>query len=136
MDKEKLRKIDELVAIKVMGWHRKVLPGGGGGGGFTAYVDEEGKIQKFSEHPPINFCSCEVFSPSTDISDAWRVVEKLKDSGFHVSIKMPPKGKSDSCWVSVKDYYVGKYYVAYAVKTTLAICLAALKAVCVDTAKI
>jgi hypothetical protein len=74
----------------------------------------------------------ESFRPSTEISDAWEVVDKLRDSGFYVGIKMPPKGKSESCWVRVEDYYGEKYYPAYAEKIPLTICLAALKTVGIE----
>jgi hypothetical protein len=57
------------------------------------------------------------------------VVEKLHDSGFYFTIKSPPRGKSDSYWVCIDDFYGKKYYTAHGVTAPLTICLAALEAV-------
>jgi hypothetical protein len=117
------RELDALVAEKVMGWRLEER-----GYGATFWVDENGKVKRAAEPCSIDFCSCEVFSPSTDISDAWEVVEKLRDLGFHVGIKTPPKVKSCSYWVCLENFYAGKSFTEYGETAPLAICMAALKA--------
>lgn len=60
------------------------------------------------------------------------MIEKLKDLGFHINIETPPKAKSSSYWVCVKDFYTEKTFISYGSTAPLAICLAALKAFRVD----
>ncbi len=69
--------LDHAVATKVMGWvacrriSGWVLPG---------QEDEIVKTIRYSTHG--NWA----FQPSTNIAHAWEVVEKLRDSGFPVSV--------------------------------------------------
>ena len=129
MNKEKLRKIDALVAEKVMGWRLDER-----GYGATFWVDENGKVKRAAEPCSIDFCSCEVFSPSTEISDAWKVVEKLyKTKGLRmfIGLQFPPL-----VMARVMDD-VGDW-IGHGVDeetAPLAICLAALKAIGVDIEK-
>jgi len=113
-----LQKIDSLVAENVMGWQKEAtLP--------------EYFFWKNVENGELKY-HIDDWKPSTKIKYAWEVVDKLRDSGFYVCIKMPPKGKSESCWICVEDFYGEKYYTAYAKPAPLTICLAALKTVGIE----
>ena len=69
------RELDALVAEKVMGWRKKTFPGGGGG--FTAWVDENGKVMKLISNSTMSETCyrCDYFRPSTDIVDAFEAEE-------------------------------------------------------------
>lgn len=106
-----LRKIDALVAEKVMGWDtqefkniRTVI----------AYV--EGDEITISE----DFC------PTEDIQDAWKVVEKLKDK-YTFSIYQVKEKYSVSFESLYRATHSGNHE-----DVSMAICLAALKAVGVE----
>jgi hypothetical protein len=101
------RELDALVAEKIMGW--KVEYGELGHEHFT----ENGEIK---------------FLPfySTNISDAWEVVEKFDD------ISVSKDKKEFLCEIVVFNGNIGRVYEAYAETAPLAICLAALKAVGYD----
>jgi hypothetical protein len=109
------RELDALVAEKVMGWRKEAtLPE------YFFWKDVENGELKYH---------IDDWKPSTNIKYAWEVVEKLHDSGFYFTIKSPPRGKSDSYWVCIDDFYGKKYYTAHGVTAPLTICLAALEAV-------
>lgn len=105
-----LRKIDALVAEKVMGWRPPSED--------VADLWERSKVwyspeTASAEHLP---------DYSSDIADAWEVVEKLEseDPGyFNLSVTTPPG------WYVT---FVDPDSCAYADTAPLAICLAALKA--------
>ena len=114
-----LREIDRLVAEKVMGW-------------------EEVKENDFIKRPDVDFIGkapdrfCEdawsiLPNYSTDISDAWEVVEQLREKELYVDI---------DTFAEHYDVRVvsGPYEVGHSLSETapLAICLAALKAVGIE----
>ena len=94
-----MRRIDVFVAEKVMGWSKHSV---------VWYIDD--KPFRISD-----------FSPSTQIADAWLVVEKLKER-FDIEISCNVQG-----WTMY--VYNDTYSGIYAPAAPLAICLAALKAV-------
>jgi hypothetical protein len=126
------RELDALVAEKVMGWRLEER-----GYVATFWVDENGKVKRAAEPCSIDFCSCEVFSPSTDISDAWKVVEKLGiiPNSFYIGYKTDKNGKKIYRAFFQKENPITTLiytYEADAETAPLAICLAALKAVGVE----
>jgi hypothetical protein len=104
-----LREIDRLVAEKVMGWEPEEIEGSVYLSGYVLYKREE------PPHIPDY-----QFKPSTNIQDAWLVVEKFP------------------CLQLTKlaeNRYTCRFYLgdtAYAETAPLAICLAALKSVRVE----
>jgi hypothetical protein len=105
------RKLDALVAEKVMGWKDKVLTTEDEG---IAIIESFDNIFKFS--------------PSTNIADAWKVVEKIQEKFW---IKLVGYGEGFICTLTGK----GDNTLKTAVDETtapLAICLAALEAVGYD----
>jgi Phage ABA sandwich domain len=108
-----LREIDRLVAEKVMGWKiKKVIEDG-------CYLYDEWDTG--DKGIPV-----EKFRPTLNITDAWQVVEKLT------------YGKTDlETYFELQLFYIHYYakfgkHEAKAETATLAICLAALKAVGVE----
>lgn len=102
------RELDKLIAEKVMGWRMELWPA------FSelfppnkVWVGDDANYKYYVEN----------FKPSTNISDSWLVVEKLK--GIHFSL----------------HYINGKYKATFdngeaeAENAPLAICLAALETV-------
>lgn len=103
------REIDRLIAEKVMGWE---VPYEYDDIGIMAYTAERGGF---------------AFSPTTNIADAWQVLEKFKREGYLFTIKNTVGGNycfSLTDWNDMCDTFTGEAKTA-----TLAICLAALKAV-------
>jgi alkyl hydroperoxide reductase subunit AhpC len=98
------RELDALIAERVMGW--KVV-----------YSDEPVVVSASFPYPfP--------FNPSTDISDAWQVVEKLQSLGMTVHIIASKDG-----WYSVDVWVDGTLlYTSDAETAPLAIVKASLKA--------
>jgi hypothetical protein len=95
------RDLDALIAKKVMGWE------------FL-----EGSVQSFALSPY-----------STDIGNAWLVVEKLRaDAGYYVTITAPSTGNGGKDW-AVRFGNEDVMFVGEANNAPMAICLAALKAV-------
>lgn len=89
--------IDELVAQDILGW---------------SWSTEDGAVMS----PDRNWYAGIDFKPSTDISDAWKVVEKMSlFSGEYYLY-------DNSVWTFPDDIYVNASTVE------MAICLAALKA--------
>ncbi|MEK4883458.1 hypothetical protein NST81_01835 [Bacillus sp. FSL W8-0223] len=112
-----LREIDRLVAEKVMGW--KVSKGRSGLEWYEA--NENGKFEFIR--------SVTDFEPSTDIRDAWQVVEKLKIAVIPQAGDPP----TDMKYLAEIDRQpFGDNYEAYAGTAELAICLVALKSVGVN----
>lgn len=109
------RELDALVAEKVMGWKLSNATDG------TEYWDN-GK-----------FCGGiwpKEWNPSTNIADAWNVVEKMKSKDYLFSLKNIVKG---TFTFSLTDWGGNcSTYAAEAETAPLAICLAALKAVGVE----
>ncbi|MED5050605.1 hypothetical protein P9850_01810 [Anoxybacillus rupiensis] len=114
-----LREIDRLVAEKVMGWEPVYDDGD-----LVSFVTEFGTLF-FSDDD-----ECE-WSPTIDIADAWKVVEKLRESKKFTLHDVLDKNDNKVYyaqfhWIEMR--YV-EYVGAHANTAPLAICLAALKAV-------
>lgn len=96
--------LDELIAEKVMGWrvvHHKIL-------GAIFYTKDENSIFPYE------------FEPSRRISDTWSVVEKLKPKYmFKLTESL------EGYWWAEFDADISVYHES----ASLAICLAALRAV-------
>ena len=115
------RELDALIAETVMGWERTL----------NRAVWRE---ITSSEH----IVDVDQWHPSTEIADAWLVVEKFRRGQYP-----HPRGDSVACvidlhisdWVNVPDCHAKIFSPtlspvdAYATEMPLAICLAALKAV-------
>lgn len=121
------RELDALIAEKVMGWSIFIQPMNHI---FPHLVEDEGRLLLFR----YKISSAVQWSPSTDIAAAWEVVEKIKREGFKVQFD------GDFGWVvywTHEDYLGGseKYLEPFGKAGTAphAICLAALKAVGVET---
>ncbi|MBY6267998.1 BC1872 family protein [Parageobacillus thermoglucosidasius] len=120
-----LRAIDCLIAEKVMGWRLE-----------NRRVNIWGQEIGFWVNPKINRIVAkysgfreESFSPSTNIADAWQVVEKLKIAVIPQAGE-PPKNMKYLAEIDRRP--LGGYYQAFAKTAPLAICLVALKAVGVE----
>lgn len=107
------RELDALVAEKVMGWtaRHEVRYSEGIPWTYSYWVDKDGKnVNQWH------------FVPSENISDAWKVVEKLRDEVAFLDI------------LPAADHYIVKIQSAHgtdyveAETAPLAICKAALKA--------
>ncbi|EZP77579.1 hypothetical protein H839_08099 [Parageobacillus genomosp. 1] len=111
-----LREIDRLVAEKVMGWEPEEIEGSAYLSGYVLYKREE------PPHIPDY-----QFKPSTNVADAWKVVEKLREKELYVDI---------DTFAEHYDVRVvsGPNEVGHSLSETapLAICLAALKAAGVE----
>jgi hypothetical protein len=107
------RKIDRLIAEKVMGWE---------------------KDKKQTERWDTSFGLLHEYDwePSTDISDAWEVVEKMKEMGFNYFMQ-DCYTKSHAVtfihWINTENGKSQKHYDNISETAPMAICLAALKAV-------
>lgn len=116
------REIDRLVAEKVMGWRLKSFAGAAGG--FTAWVNDDGKIVKYENDCTLHVHQYDFWRPTINIADAWQVVEKFEI----VEINRIMDGYS--CEITLFDPF--RIRRGEAKTAPLAICLAALKAVGVD----
>jgi Phage ABA sandwich domain len=117
-----LREIDRLIAEKVMGW--KIYADSAGYKFWSINEDDSSRI----------ICSVTSFEPSTDIRDAWLVVEKLRETKIF-SLYDAWDGDDNKIFCAVFEYndtYHVVDYKGYADTAPLAICLAALKAVGVE----
>jgi len=125
-----LREIDRLVAEKVMGWRLKSFPGEGGG--FSAWLNDDGKIIKYENNCTLHAQPYDFWKPTTNIADAWKVVEKLQKDGWHIELY----NENEKWCFDLTKYnefmFVDRFYRASAEDASLAICLAALKAVGVE----
>lgn len=103
------RELDALVAEKVMGWEKD----------FQCWKDESGRIRT------IEATSFGSFEPSTDISAAWEVVEKMgkKEFTFHA------ESTGDLKEVRFMNSDKGIFGEGYSYSMPLSICKAALLAV-------
>jgi len=113
-----LREIDRLVAEKVMGW--KVSKGRSGLEWYEA--NENGKFEFIR--------SVTDFEPSTDIRDAWQVVEKMREGKIFSLCDAWDENDEPIFYANFQynDGYHVVNYDAYAETAPLAICLAALEA--------
>lgn len=115
---------DALLAEKVMGWNRNGVGG--------SWSDENGRIKTLE---PTSFGS---FQPSTDISAAWEVVDKMLERDYWISDLSADKLFDGTSDYTVRYYhsnpdslgdFVGEVTCATASE---AICKAALKAMGVE----
>lgn len=113
------KELDELVATKVMGWTL----------GYDEYVSE--KTESWFDNKFL--MRVELFKPSTDISDAWKVLNHLDRNHWRFRIISALDISSDRFFYSLKlDKAAEMEVVAdfYSLdKFPEAICLAALKSV-------
>jgi hypothetical protein len=114
-----LREIDRLVAEKVMGWEP---------------VYDDGDLISFITGYGTLFFSdddeCE-WNPSTDIRDAWLVVEELIDRGYDFNLwRSEQREYNAEFQIQKKDGFVVSYGESDHAPT--AICFASLEAVGVD----
>ena len=116
-----LRKIDRLVAEKVMGWRLKSFPGEGGG--FSAWLNDDEKIIKYENNCTLHAQPYDFWKPSTNIADAWQVVKKFYEKGDKVIVTNTLGGN----WCCYIHAGLGQFS-AIAETAPLAICLAAMKA--------
>lgn len=72
-----MREIDRLIATEVMGWEIKKVNYSPDGSYYEAY---------FKNGEMINYVDAVEFFPSTNIADAWLVVEKLRETGYEVEL--------------------------------------------------
>ncbi|GED14021.1 BC1872 family protein [Aneurinibacillus migulanus] len=115
------RELDILVAEKVMGWvvDGDIIE--------NADLDEQGRctfpsgdflMNKETREPLPNY--------STNIADAWKVLEKLIQLGAEINVGFYKQ------WDCSIDYPIGCNWLVQAETAPLAICLAALKALGVE----
>lgn len=109
------RELDALIAEKVMGWHREFVTDPSSNYSFWNYVDADGR----------GMYTPEEWEPSTSISAAWEVVEKLQTLGIKCWMKNYIAIPGWHCVVIGGDFE----FEEAADTAPLAICLAALKAV-------
>lgn len=107
------RELDELVIDKVMGWKDRML------------ITSDGKTS-IAESNEREFISLvRLFNPSTNMSDAWEVVEKLSKDEIEISIEV----MGDLKTIKMLDSKKSRYSEGFGYVMTRAICIAALKAV-------
>jgi hypothetical protein len=122
------RELDTLVAEKVMGWiPKKRWPD------LLVWENIEGE-DRAADEATERYSVYEGFRPSTDISDAWEVVEKLGiiPNSFYIGYKTDKNGKKIYRAFFQKENPITTLihtYEADAETAPLAICLAALEAV-------
>lgn len=121
-----LREIDRLVAEKVMGWKlRKCFED-------DCYITDEWVTDfknKFNDS--VIVIDVDKFNPSTDIQDAWLILQKADDFVVNKATEGSLGVRSGLAETGdIHCMYNGAH--AYAKKAPLAICLAALKAVGVE----
>ena len=125
------RELDVLVAEKVMGWRRR----------FGAFVDDQWSDDavillpfepgKYPKEPVYTDAPITVVSPvtprfSTDIADAWTVVERLLGDGCRVTCRVADGGAR----VEIDTPFLHpRMFSATAVSAPLAICRAAIAVV-------
>ena len=125
------RELDVLIGEKVMGWK----------GGGLYWINANGAATELYEDYPGYECgerSEDAWSPSTSIAAAWQVVEKLREHGLYLIIndtigqyraRFFKVGWDIFTWMRVPDSDM----TVWENTAPHAICLAALKAVGVNT---
>ncbi|ONK21212.1 hypothetical protein BLX87_23065 [Bacillus sp. VT-16-64] len=113
-----LIEIDRLIAEKVMGWE--------------FYEDGESWTTENGDHLFFSACDANEWAPSSDISDAWLVVEKLKNKKTYLNICPEKERCTVDTWYEDDNGYYLPYTSVEAKTAPLAICLAALKSVGVE----
>jgi len=105
--------LDALVATRIMGW-RRIRPGM-----YQWMWSANGKRVLYA---------CSEWKPSTDISPAWQVVEKMLDLGFCIELYAPKPLATE--WSVLYVTNVSRYQTdkVYAPEAPEAICKGALLA--------
>lgn len=121
MTSEELRQIDADVATKVMGW--ELARDGFYFNPRCRYPDQETATEKYV------FVSTHRFNPSTDLTDAFKVVEHLRKRGLWWEGALTnAEDESIDAYSNFEYNGTRPNYSAYAPTLPLAICEAALKA--------
>ena len=112
------KELDALVATEVMGWH----------GGNPSWITQEGKCTGWLSRFETDSLA-EEFNPSTDISAAWQVVEKMKEK-YWMAINTSMSSLQETEWGVEwsKNGVIEKVDFVLAPTAPLAICRAALLA--------
>jgi hypothetical protein len=115
--------VDEAVARDVMGWRND--------GAY--WVDANGEQKQWSPTHPRATLGYEdvVWSPSTSISAAWQVVEKMRADGWHFALTSPgldPEKPGVWCIGFARDRDGERNGVAYVATVPRGICESALAA--------
>lgn len=100
------RELDAIIATKVMGWE----------------IGDGDTWQLISPECSVVMRGVNWWRPSTDIRDAWDVVEKLHKKNAEFVLRIYNQGQ----WCC--DHNIFKFSEAYADTAPLAICLSALEA--------
>lgn len=123
------RELDALVAQTVMSWtiygyaaYDNWLARSNRGDVDIVFIDRDGVVWRAVAD------LCNVWSPSTDIADAWQVVEKLAELGMLISVCWGRSG-NHGIIASVDILEAGFDKPIAAHTAPLAICLAALETV-------
>ena len=104
--------IDKQIAEKVMGWSVVEVPDDG------SYIIKENNF-RYPQYP---------FDPSTNISRAWLVVEKMRELGYSINIEAQQKGKWRCNIILIGNEWTTRIETADEDTAPMAICLAALQA--------
>ena len=123
------RELDALIAEKVMGWSSQADGLYWDAGNHRTRLVLGSIIAKKRDEMGLENAQGFVFAPSTNITDAWEVVERLVSTpgpnGDHHSVQVDYSGDAVVVIDENEDWQVS----AIADTAPLAICLAALKAV-------
>lgn len=134
------RELDILVAEKVMGWKRvnyeQLFPSQAGRKELSMYwYDSNDKETRLAEDSDDYYQPEEAWSPSIDISAAWEVVKKMQEDGFDLDLHYKPE-YTIVCFEKIVDgLTVAESGEVWSNTPLHAICLAALKAVGVESKK-
>ena len=123
------RELDALIAEKVMGWSSQADGLYWDAGNHRTRLVLGSIIAKKRKEMGLENAQDFVFAPSTNIADAWEVVERLVSTpgpnGDHHSVRVDYSGDAVVVIDENEDWQVS----AIAATAPLAICLAALEAV-------
>ena len=122
-----LREIDRLIAEKVMRWRLKSFAGAAGG--FTAWVNDAGKIVKYENDCTLHVHQYDFWRPTINIVDAWQVVNKIKEKRFSIRERFIDELQKEVTPEETRNRgnLVDKGWMIF-LMTPKDICLAALKA--------
>ena len=130
------RELDALIAEKVMGWSSQADGLYWDAGNHRTRLVLGSIIAKKRKEMGLENAQDFVFAPSTNIADAWMVVEKLgRWRGFDFMLVMPDPEQTfhlhtyEAGWYEATNDGPERRVVGDADTAPLAICLAALKAV-------
>lgn len=124
--------IDEEIKTKIMGWIPEPAVSGSleipGVKNYYEYKDGKNYEHRDGMRYEVND-QARLFSPTTYIDDAWKVVEKMRQDGYDVDVTARPKLEY-GCRIAPRGEFNTPLVVFEAAETApLAICRAALKAV-------